>query len=384
MHADMFGGTVAFMPSAGVVAPKIGLIPSLDGLRAISVLIVFWAHAALPFGVRGGTGVTVFFFLSGYLITTLLRVEYDRYERISLKGFYLRRVLRILPPMYIAVALGLLLTLVGALTVPVTVGGVAASSFFFANYWKIAGLDGIPDGLGVLWSLAVEEHYYVIFPLVYILMRKFLPKRAHQAIVLAVICAVVLAWRCWLMFEAGATDVRVYYATDTRIDGILLGAIFAIILNPMYGELTMPNRWALPLLASVATLIFMVFVFARFVDTPHAYTWGYSVQALTLIPIFGYLITRPRSWIGRILNWKPIAFLGVLSYTMYLVHVLFLRAVENLLTLPHVAEVCIAGVATFLFAWGVNKVVERPIARLRKKLSRAGESTTLLPEKPPR
>lgn len=369
------------MPSAGVVAPRVGLIPSLDGLRAVSVLIVFWAHASLPFGVRGGTGVTVFFFLSGYLITTLLRVEYDRYERISLKGFYLRRVLRILPPMYIAIALGLLLTAVGALTARVTGGGVAASSFFFANYWKIADLEGIPDGLGVLWSLAVEEHYYMIFPLVYILLRKYLPKRAHQAIVLAVLCAGVLAWRCWLIFEAGATDVRVYYGTDTRIDGILLGAIFAIVLNPAYGEFKLPTRWLLPTLAAVSTVVFAAFIFARFVDTPHAYTWGYTVQALTLVPIFGYLITRPGSWIGRILNWKPIAFLGVLSYTMYLVHVLFLRSVENLFSLPHVAEVVIAGVATFLFAWGVNKVVERPIAKLRKKLSRAGESTTLLPEK---
>ncbi|GAA1742474.1 hypothetical protein GCM10009746_26510 [Microbacterium paludicola] len=356
-----------------------GLIPSLDGLRALSVGIVFWAHAHLPGDMRGGTGVTVFFFLSGYLITTLMRVEHDRFDRISLKDFYLRRVLRIFPPMYIAIALGVLLTVVGALTAPVTAGGLAASAFFFANYWKIAGLEGIPDGLGVLWSLAVEEHYYLLFPLLYVLLRKYLPNRVHQAILLAAVCCGVLAWRCWLIFEAGAGSVRVYYGTDTRIDGILLGAIFAIMLNPVYGEFKLPTRWLLPALASISAVAFATFMFVRVVDTPEAYTWGYTVQGLALIPIFAYVITRPTSWVGRILNWKPIAFLGVLSYVMYLVHVPFLRSAEHLLQLPHKVEVGIAALATFLFAWGVNRSVERPLARLRKKLSHAGESTTLLP-----
>lgn len=362
------------MDSAKNTSGRVGLIPSLDGLRALAVFVVFWAHASLPGGIRGGTGVTVFFFLSGYLITTLLRAEYDRHERISLKDFYLRRFLRIFPPMYIAIALGVILTLVGALTVPVTAGGLTASAFFFANYWKIAGLEGIPDGLGVLWSLAVEEHYYLLFPLVYVLLRKFLPKRAHQAVLLGLICAGVLVWRSWLIFGVGVDDVRVYYATDTRIDGILLGALFAIVLNPMYGEFKIPSRWLGPLVA-VAIPVFSVFMFGRLVDSPAAYSWGYTLQAVCLMPIFAYVITAPKSWIGRILNWKPIVFLGVLSYSMYLVHVLFLRSAENLLSLPHVVEVAIAAVATFLFAWAVNIAVERPLAKLRKKFSHAGAPT---------
>ncbi|GLJ62802.1 hypothetical protein GCM10017576_29330 [Microbacterium barkeri] len=366
------------MPHRETPAPRIGLIPSLDGLRAASVAIVFWAHAEMPGGVRGGTGVTVFFFLSGYLITTLMRVEYDRHERLSLRDFYLRRVLRIFPPMYLAICLGLILTALGTLTAPVSAGGVAASAFFYANYWKIAELEGIPEGLGVLWSLAVEEHYYLLFPLLYVAMRRFLPRRGHQALFLALICVAVLVWRSWLLLHDGVNPVRVYYGTDTRIDGILLGAIFAIVLNPVYGDVRLPRRGVLGALAGASTLAFMAFAFSRIVATDEAYSWGYTVQGLLLIPIFAYLITAPTSWAGRVLNWKPVAFLGVLSYVMYLVHAPFLYAVQHVLGLPHVVEVALAAVATFLFAWGVNLAVERPLATLRKKISHAGESTTMM------
>ena len=87
------------MPSAGVLSPKIGHIPSLNGLRAVAIAVVVWAHAEFPGRVAGGMGVSLFFFLSGYLITTLLRAEYDRFDRISIGNFYLRRALRIFPPM---------------------------------------------------------------------------------------------------------------------------------------------------------------------------------------------------------------------------------------------------------------------------------------------
>lgn len=364
------------MPSAGVTTPRVGLIPSLDGLRAVSILFVFWAHAALPGNVRGGTGVTIFFFLSGFLITTLMRVEYDRFDRMSLKDFYLRRVFRIFPPMYIAIALGIILTLGGFLTVQLTAGGIAASSLFFVNYWKIIGGEGVPDGLGVLWSLAVEEHYYLIFPVIYILMRRYLPNRMHQVALLASICLLVLVWRC-LLFVNGASTVRLYYATDTRIDSILFGTLLAIGLNPVYGEIRPQRKWVLPTLAAAAFVIFMAISFGPMSINV---TVGYTVQGLALMPIFAYVILAPKSWVGRFLNWKPIAFLGVLSYTVYLVHVMFLHAVENVLDLPHLAEVGIAAAVTLAFAYATYRLVEKPMARLRKRISHAGESTTLMPE----
>lgn len=361
------------MPSAGVIAPRVGLIPSLDGLRALSILIVFWAHAGLPGDIRGGTGVTIFFFLSGFLITTLMRVEYDRFDRMSLRDFYLRRVFRILPPMYIAILVGILLTAVGVLVVPITFGGIAASSLFFVNYWKIIGGEGIPDGLGVLWSLAIEEHFYLVFPIVYVLMRKFLPRRLHQVILLAAVCAIVLIWRCYLWLN-GASEVRLYYATDTRIDSILFGAILAIGLNPVYGEVRLPKRWMLPTAAAVAFVAFVLVSYGPFFLN---LTLGYSVQGVALMAIFAYVILAPKSWIGSFLNWRPVAYIGVLSYTIYLVHAMFLFGAENILGLPPLIEVAVAAMVTMVFAWALHRLVERPLARLRKRLSRAGESTTL-------
>src|SRR5580658_4318026 len=146
-------------------------IPSLDGFRAVSILIVFMSHAGLRQIIPGTFGVTVFFFLSGYLITTLLRLEWKETDAISLRHFYLRRVLRIFPPLYLTLAFASVVTLVGLLPGTLTWSAFGAQVMFLANYYKIyrAGF-GMPPGMLVLWSLAVEEHFYVGFPLLYIVL----------------------------------------------------------------------------------------------------------------------------------------------------------------------------------------------------------------------
>ena len=132
-------------------------IPSLDGIRALSFLMVFVAHAGLDAVVPGGFGVTVFFFLSGYLITTLLRVEYDQFGTVSLKNFYLRRILRIWPAFYLVLLLAVALTMLGLVEGSLRVAPLAAQALNVGNYWIIYhGVFGLPAGTGVYWSLAVE------------------------------------------------------------------------------------------------------------------------------------------------------------------------------------------------------------------------------------
>jgi peptidoglycan/LPS O-acetylase OafA/YrhL len=148
-------------------------IPSLDGLRAVSFLVVFAAHAGLEV-VPGGFGVTVFFFLSGYLITTLMRVEAERTGHVSLKHFYLRRALRILPPFYIVLTAATALAEIGFLgdTRP-QLRPVLSQVLHFTNYWIAAhGWRGIAPGTGVYWSLAVEEHFYLLFPAVFLALSR--------------------------------------------------------------------------------------------------------------------------------------------------------------------------------------------------------------------
>ena len=163
-------------------------IPSLDGMRALAFLIVFVAHSMPYRDLPGGFGVTVFFFLSGYLITTLLRAEAQSTSTISLKGFYTRRVLRIFPPCYLTIVIVAALARAGVVYNVESYKSLAAGFLYFSNYWNIAGWGNLPAGLGILWSLAVEEHYYLLFPLLYSwFVRRSMPRR-YQAAILLCLC----------------------------------------------------------------------------------------------------------------------------------------------------------------------------------------------------
>ncbi len=159
--------------------------------------------------------------------------------------------------MYVVILLVVALSVWGIIPNLVTPGGTAATSLFFANYWVIFnGHDSVPAGLGVFWSLAVEEHFYLVFPLAYIAMRKWPPNRWHQVSVLVFVCLVVLGWRIFLD-ATGASDVRLYYATDTRVDALLWGAVLAVGFNPMYGEVRLPKAtWVGPAIVIASVVLF--------------------------------------------------------------------------------------------------------------------------------
>jgi peptidoglycan/LPS O-acetylase OafA/YrhL len=142
-------------------------IPALDGLRAVAFFIVFVAHSMPSRQLPGGFGVTVFFLLSGYLITTLLRSEAEHRQSVNLKNFYLRRLLRIFPPCDVTLVIVTSLACVGLLYNTECYRSLPAAFLYFSNCWNILGLGNLPAGMGVLWSLAVEEHYYLLFPVLY-------------------------------------------------------------------------------------------------------------------------------------------------------------------------------------------------------------------------
>lgn len=341
-------------------------IPSLDGLRAVAIVIVVWGHAELPRLIPESTGVTLFFFLSGYLITTLLRAEADKRGGISLKDFYLRRVLRIFPPLYIVLAASIVLSLFGLLANSMTAGGIFSSATFLTNYFIIfEGRDGLPGGMNALWSLAVEEHYYIFFPLLYIAMRKWTPSRLHQTMILVALCLGIMLWRCYLVARDAGFD-RIYLASDTRADSILWGALLAIAANPFRGEIPMPRRaW---LLTPVLLVSAGVFYGVTRLPSELVMSVGYTIQAIAIAGIFIPLIMAPKSLVGLVLNWRPVAFLGVLSYSLYLWHRPLLFLAEDHLNLPHVVEAFIGVAAALILAYLVHKVVDQPIGRWRKRL----------------
>jgi peptidoglycan/LPS O-acetylase OafA/YrhL len=138
-------------------------IPSLDGIRALSFLIVFVAHDNFK-PVPGLFGVAVFFFLSGYLITTLMRIEIENTGTISIEGFYLRRAFRILPPFYIVLLLIILVVKAGVLPGYYDSADLTASVLYVTNFWNIYAHPIQMPGFNIFWSLAVEEHFYLVFP----------------------------------------------------------------------------------------------------------------------------------------------------------------------------------------------------------------------------
>ena len=331
------------------------------------------AHAGWGDTIPGGFGVTVFFFLSGYLITTLLRMEYERSGTISLRDFYLRRVLRIWPPFYTVLLLAFLLGAAGVVPGTPRLGPALAQVFHFTNYWQILhGTYGLPEGTGVYWSLACEEHFYLVFPCLFLLLQRVLPgRRTAQANALLAICGLVLVWRCFLVFSLHASSDRTYLASDTRVDSILYGCALAIGGNPMLDEPRTSPAWMRRVLLPIGVILLGVAFLYR---APwYRETLRYTMQGVALVPIFIVAIREPGFLPMRLLNWKPLRHVGVLSYSLYLSHHVVLYAVPDRLGVwPHAL---LALLISFIVAEIIHRYIEKPCARLRHRLSHSGNAT---------
>jgi peptidoglycan/LPS O-acetylase OafA/YrhL len=341
-------------------------IPSLDGIRALSVLLVFFAHAGLDRVVPGGLGVTIFFFLSGYLITTLLRVEYQKNLRISVRHFWLRRVLRIMPPFYAVLCATVVAT---SMFSPGTLKSipVLAQFLIFTNYWAIwYGSTGQPAGTGIFWSLAVEEHFYLVFPWLYIGMRKLDVAPFRQALLLWGICAVILIWRCILVIHFHSPVDRTYLATDTRVDSILFGCALAVWRNPVVDRLTLnPRMWKIAILPSACLLLIFCLIYRL---DAFRETFRYTLQGIALNFMFIAAIQFKDWKVFRFLNTRAMAFLGVLSYSLYLVHFPILNVTKVTFSDYPIAGAALALAASVGVAWLMYMVIEKPCARLRRRL----------------
>jgi peptidoglycan/LPS O-acetylase OafA/YrhL len=314
-------------------------------------------------------GVTVFFFLSGYLITTLLRLEFEKTRTVSLKNFYLRRVLRILPPFYLVFAFALGAWWIGLLPKPGEPQSIAAVLLHFSNYYIVThDSHGFLTGTGVYWSLAVEEHFYLLFPLIYLCLNRIGVTARSQAAILLLLCLLFLAWRCVLVFVYHVPDLRASVASDTRFDSLLFGCALAVYENPALDRTVFSERvWKYVLLP-----LGLAGVLVSFSIRNEAFreTIRYTLQGLGLIPVFVCAVRYPDWSIIRPLNFRPIAFAGVLSYSLYLIHLVVLGGLaQNLGSgLPAPVEAVIALTITLVLAWLMFEVVEKPCARLRRRL----------------
>ncbi len=331
--------------------------PELDGFRGIALLLVLFAHVGLAgFGSGGVSGVTLFFVLSGYLITTILAGEIVATGHLRVLAFYGRRAARLLPALVVLFGVGVIYESARGDGSQTLRFGIVALLYF--GNWVSASGTWLGPWFGHTWSLAIEEQFYVIWPAVLILFRR----RLGVLMVLAVTGAGLSMLERLLLWHGPGSYNRVYHGTDTRADAILLGS--ALALWAARGH-RLPGRWAL-----VAGAVLLAAA-TPFTGT----TLGVFVLAPTLAALGGalllaYLAPGER---GRFLRFRPLVYTGRISYGMYLWQVPLVW-----LLMPRIGALGVI-VLTYVLATASFYVVERPCQRLARRGRRDAPSVHAVP-----
>ena len=335
--------------------------PWLDGVRGVAVLLVVWSHSGLAApSDAGALGVSVFFALSGYLITGLLLDEHARTGRIALRAFYLRRTARLLPALLLLVAVcDLLYVLAGH---PEVLVGSVLVLLYAANYAAVATGDYLP-GYEHAWSLAVEEHFYLLWPLVLVLM---LPRRPLASLVrwTLVVCVAALVWRIVLTHVLHGPWLLTYHGTLERADALLPGCAAALAVRAGWRP---PRRLAG---CGAAGLLAVLAVDDRAVEA--TLTPAFTALAATAL-VLG--LDSARGPLRSLLSFPPLVRVGLVSYGIYLWHLPLVLLAYYRSPLPAPATVLLAVTATALVATASYRWVERPLRtrvalRLRETAAR--------------
>ena len=372
------------MTAPDTAAPfRLGHRPALDGMRGIAILLVF-VHHSLTFlapthqeAFPGGfLGVDVFFTLSGFLITTLLLEEFQRSGRISLLGFYRRRALRLLPAVAVLLVVSTGYVLATGWPRRPQLTTVIAVATYSTNWFANANSQ-LTLGFGHMWSLAIEEQFYLLWPLVLLvvlglaLRRHASPRLLASGLAVAVVAVAV--WRAVLRDSRPWTQV--YFRTDARLDQLLVGALLAVALHQGWVNTRKPAWLAAAGLLGLGYLAMSIDAFGT-----AYYDWGALLASLcTVALILGTL--DGRGPVARLLRLRPLRDLGLISYSLYLWHVpiivVVLRYFGGRLGSP--ALIALALTLSLAAAIASHLVVERPALRLKSQL----EARSAAREKPP-
>lgn len=374
------------MPSS-----KSRYIPALDGLRALAVLAVIAYHMHLPWAPGGLLGVTMFFVLSGYLITSLLLIEHDKTRTIDLRQFWLRRARRLVPAIVFVIACTIVLcTVFNHALLTKMRGDIAPSLLFFNNWWQIfhnvSYFDalGAPSPLAHFWSLAIEEQFYLVWPIVLLTLLKLGAKRpALRNITL--IAAGLSAIEMVLLFSPTADPSRVYYGTDTRAFSLLIGAYLAFVwpahkLGARRGiRLTKRARTLLDAIGGLALVGLVLMVALSNGFSPFLYNGG-LVLCSVLTAIVIAVMVHPASVVGRIAGCAPLVWIGRRSYGIYLWHYPLLLLmnpdprVETPWWLYLVQLAVVFACAAFSYRFIENPIRHGSLARLMKHVKEGAVS----------
>ncbi len=352
-------------------------IPSLDGLRALSIFLVVALHTLQRINetryvgwgwyalFNGSSGVFIFFEISGFLITTLLLQEHAKRGFVSLRGFYLRRAFRILPPLYFYIGFVAVLGLLGRLTLDRR--DLVSASFFFHNYIQHSQMWSLEH----LWSISVEEQFYLVWPFLFVFCLRWRGMRGRYAasvVPLAILVGSPVA-RVVLGQSSNPALHRIG-VSNLNFDFLMFGCLVALLQGTAWFE-TLYRRatrlwWLPPAMMAVCSVLGARY--ENYFNLPFGYTINGAAIAFFLL----WCTRNPGTAVGRVLNWGPVARVGVLSYSIYLWQTLFLHHLNGpvfaplaWLTIPPVSWAGFCLMALFSY-----EVIEQPSLVLRGRLVR--------------
>jgi peptidoglycan/LPS O-acetylase OafA/YrhL len=292
-------------------------IKSLDGLRALAVSIVVFSHSDINFPRSGGVGVSIFFVLSGFLITSII-VNDLRQQRFRLKNFYSRRFLRLLPCLVVTCLFLLLIRLLMGTSVEWK--GIAAALTYTTNWVRAYNLFDT-GSLAHCWSLAIEEQYYLLWPFTIIVLEKYSKQDKVNFFLLLGFVLIIAIYRATM--SGTMNSIRINFGTDTRMDGLILGSALAYLIRSLGPTPQLPKYISIAT-AYIATPV-AIFILWQIMTgwswaDPRMAKYGYLLVALAAAIIILDISANGRSKLRLILEIPPLMYIGKISYGIYLLH----------------------------------------------------------------
>lgn len=301
-------------------------MPGLDGVRAVAVIAIIIYHLNPQWLSGGFLGVDTFFVISGYLITSLLLTEYHNTGKIKLMSFWLRRVRRLIPAVLFLVMGVIVLSLI---FMPTEIQKVRADSiaaiFYVSNWWYIMQNVDYFEQFAVqplkhLWSLAIEEQFYLVFPIVLLSLLSFI-RRLKSIRIIFLILLVISMIAMMVLYVPNENVARVYFGTDTRIQTLLMGVLLALVWPPFQLKAKVNRQMRTMIDTAGVVGLAILFICFKFVSETNSilyYGGFFLISTVTLLVIASSV--HPSGYFAKFLGNKVFTFIGSRSYSLYLWH----------------------------------------------------------------